>query len=584
MYILGISAFYHDSAATLLYKGEIIGAAQEERFSRKKHDQSFPKLSIEYCLREANIDISEISLVVFYEKPFLKFDRIINSIQETTPFAFSFFRKAIKSWTKTKLWIPVIIKKELGYQKEVIFSEHHEAHAAGTFFTSPYIKSAIITIDGVGEKACTTIGIGKGNNVEILKEQHYPHSFGLLYSAFTQYCGFKVNSGEYKLMGLAPYGKPIYKDLILEKIVSISEKGEAILNLDYFSFDKGESTINAAFCNVFGQPIRKPSDEVNTFYKDVASSIQAVTEEFLIVLAKYAKKITGLDTLCMSGGVALNCKSNGELILQKGIFKNIWVQPASGDSGTSTGAAYIGWYHYLKNKRIFVKDSLKTQAYLGPSFCSEEIKTVLDVYSIRFETKTSEELCNDVSDHLKNKKIIGWFQGRMEFGPRALGNRSILASPLFEDMKKHVNMRIKKREGFRPFAPIVLEEKTQEWFPDCIDSKYMLFTYKSDQQKKIPSCIHEDKTARVQTLAKDDNPLLHNLITKFEEKTTCPILINTSFNVRGEPIVATPFDALKCFFQTDMDVLVLGNHIVLKTENSLNISEELTKNQEYEMD
>jgi len=583
-YILGISAFYHDSAACLLKNGKIVAAAQEERFSRIKHDQQLPKLAIAFCLKEANIDISKVDLVVFYEKPFLKFDRIINTIQKTTPFAFDFFRKAIKSWTKIKLWIPVVIKNELDYHKEIIFSEHHEAHAAGSFFTSPYLKSAIITIDGVGEKACTTIGIGEGNKVTILKEQHYPHSFGLLYSAFTQYCGFRVNSGEYKLMGLAPYGKPIYKELILDNFVTITKEGEAILNLKYFSFDKGNSTINKEFCEVFKRPARLPDGEIDAFYKDVASSIQAVTEDFIITLASYAKEITGLDSLCMSGGVALNCKANGELIVKEDIFKNIWVQPASGDSGTAVGAAYIGWYHYLENQREVLNNSLIDQVYLGPSFKDEEIETLLRKYSITYSYQNKDVLCDTVSTYLENKMIIGWFQGRMEFGPRALGNRSILANPLYEDMKRHVNMSIKKREGFRPFAPIVLKEKANDWFANCKQSKYMLFTFKSDKYSQIPSCIHEDSTARVQTLEKEDNPLLHQLISSFDEKTQCPVLINTSFNVRGEPIVATPKDALKCFFQTDMDVLVLGNHVILKTENTSNIDSELTKIQEYELD
>lgn len=583
-YILGISAFYHDAAACLLKNGKIVAAGQEERFSRIKHDQQFPKQAINFCLKEAHIDISKIDLIVFYEKPFLKFDRIINSLQKTTPFAFNLFRKVIKSWTKTKLWIPVVIKKELNYDKEIIFSEHHEAHAAGSFFTSPYTKSAIITMDGVGEKACTTIGVGEGNKVTILTEQHYPHSFGLLYSAFTHYCGFRVNSGEYKLMGLAPYGKPIYKDLILENFVTITKKGEVILNLKYFSFEKGNTTINNEFCSIFKRPARLPDEEIDAFYKDVASSIQSVTEDFISTLANYAKEITGLDALCMSGGIALNCKANGELLLEEDLFKNIWVQPASGDSGTAIGAAYIGWYHYLGNKREVVNNSLVDQVYLGPSFTDEEIETLLRKYAIQYDYQNNEVLCNTISTHLENKRIIGWFQGRMEFGPRALGNRSILANPLYEDMKSHVNMRIKKREGFRPFAPIVLKEKAKDWFINCKQSKYMLFTFKSDMYSKIPSCIHEDNTARVQTLEKEDNPLLHQLISKFDKKTQCPVLINTSFNVRGEPIVAFPEDALKCFFQTDMDVLVLGNFIILKSENATNIDTALTEIKEYALD
>lgn len=584
MYILGISAFYHDAAATLLYNGKILAAAQEERFSRIKHDQSFPKLAIEFCMTEANIDISKIALIVFYEKPFLKFDRIINTIQATAPYGFHFFRKSMKSWMKTKLWIPVVIKKELGYSGEVIFSEHHESHAAASFFTSPYTKSAIITLDGVGEKTCSTICVGDGNRVTILKEQHYPHSFGLLYSAFTQYCGFKVNSGEYKLMGLASYGEPVYKKTILENFVSINSEAEVILNLKYFSFEKGKSTINKAFCNILGRPARNPEEEIDVFYKNVARSIQSITEDFLVTIAKYTKKITGLDNLCLSGGVALNCKANGTLLLHKNIFKNIWVQPASGDSGASIGAAYLGWYHYLKNKRIIIKNTLNEQVFLGPSFSSVEIEDLLKAHNIVYHKIANENLCNAIANLLKDKKIVGWFQGKMEFGPRALGNRSILASPLFKDMKEHVNLSIKKREGFRPFAPVVLKEEAQEWFLNCKESKYMLFTYKSNKKAIIPSCIHEDETARVQTLDKQDNPLLYDLLRKFEEKTSCPILINTSFNVRGEPIVATPLDALRCFFQTDIDVLVLGNFKVLKSENLKNISKNLTNVKRYELD
>lgn len=582
MYIIGISAFYHDSAACLLKDGKMVAAAQEERFSRKKHDSSFPNEAIDYCLEEAGISISSISLVVFYEKPFLKFDRIINSIQDNAPFGFSFFRKSMKTWTKTKLWIPAIIKKELQYNGEVLFSEHHESHAAAAFFTSPFTESAIVTIDGVGEKACTAISIGKGNKVDIIQEQQYPHSFGLLYSAFTQYCGFKVNSGEYKLMGLAPYGEPIYIDLILNNFATISEKGEVFLNLEYFSFDKGKSTINKAFCEVLGQKERHSDGEMTRFYCDVASSIQSVTEKFLEKLLRYTQKITGMQNVCLSGGVALNCKANGEL-LKKNIFKNIWVQPASGDSGGAVGAAYVGWYHYLKKDRVYVNDTLIEQVYLGISYSAENIESLLKEYQIEYSVVTDEELCDKAATQLQQKKIVGWFQGRMEFGPRALGNRSILASPLFEDMKKHVNMRIKKRESFRPFAPIVLEEKADDWFSNIQSSKYMLFTYISTKKKEIPSCIHEDGTARVQTLSRKENPLLHQLISSFEEKTSCPVLINTSFNVRGEPIVASPFDALRCFFQTEMDILVLGNYIIDKKAN-IHASEELTKQESYELD
>jgi carbamoyltransferase len=448
----------------------------------------------------------------------------------------------------------------------MIFSEHHESHAAGAFFTSPYKESAIVTVDGVGEKACITIGYGKDNHVKILKEQYYPHSFGLLYSAFTQYCGFKINSGEYKLMGLAPYGKPIYKKQILENLVTISKKGEVSLDMKYFSFDTGKTTINNHFCTVFGKPARKAEEKMSDFYCDIASSIQSVTEDFMATLLEYAKEITNTENVCLSGGVALNCKANGEL-LKRNIFKNIWVQPAAGDSGGSMGSAFVGYYNYLKKERKQIEDSLKKQIYLGSSFSDLEIEQVLKKYNIVYGKKDDLDLLEIVSEELKNKKIVGCFQGRAEFGPRALGNRSILGSPLYADMKEHINIKIKMREGFRPFAPVVLEEKKENWFEMEGSSKYMLFTFNGKNKGEIPSCIHEDNTARVQSLQQEDNEFLHNLISVFEKKTGCPILINTSFNIRGEPIVNSPFDALNCFFRTHMDVLVLQNYVVFKEDN-----------------
>ena len=583
MNIIGISCFYHDASASLLQDGVLKSAAQEERFTRVKHDKSFPIYAVNFCLESNGLTIDDVDLVVFYEKPFLKFDRIINTLQNQAPFTFNLFKKTMMSWFKTKLWVSSIIKEQLNYDGEIIYSEHHESHAAGSFYTSPFKEAVIVTIDGVGEKACTTIALGKENNVTIQKEQHYPHSIGLLYSAFTQYCGFKVNSGEYKLMGLAPYGKPLYKQLILDHIVSYDETGLITLNLDCFSFEKGQSTINKNFCDVFGQPKRGLNDEVTNFYRDIASSIQAVTEDIVLQVLTYAKEITGLDNLCLSGGVALNCKANGEL-LGKNLFKGIWVQPASGDAGCSVGAAYVGWYHYLKNKRVYLNDTLNSQAYLGSEYDNTSIESVLKQFQLNYTNYTDEELCETVALHLQDKHIVGWFQGAMEFGPRALGHRSILASPLFEDMKKHVNLNIKFREGFRPFAPIVLEEDSNDWFNmEGVNSKYMLFTVKSNMKSKIPSCIHEDNTARVQTLNQDENPLLHQLISQFKNKTDCPVLINTSFNVRGEPIVESPIDALKCFFYTKMDVLVLGNFVLTKPENST-VHNDLIITKSYELD
>lgn len=582
MFVLGISAFFHDSAACLLKDGMIVAAAEEERFTRIKQDSSFPKNAILFCLEEADISVCEIQLIVFYEKPFVKFDRILNSIKSSVPFGFSLFKKAITSWTKTKLWIPSIIAKELSYEGEIIFSEHHEAHAAGTFFTSPFTESVIITIDGVGEKACTSIAIGKENKVKMLQEQHYPHSFGLFYSAFTQFCGFKVNSGEYKLMGLAPYGKPIYKKFILDNIITISSKGEIQLKLDYFSFEKGESTINSKFCSLFKHSIRKEEDKISQFYCDIAASVQEITDEFLLIISKYAKELTGLNQLCLAGGVALNCKANGRLLQEK-IFKDIWVQPASGDDGCAIGAAYIGWYHYLGKDRTYLKNSLIEQIYFGTSYTSKEILNILKQYNLGYTHLEDSLLCDKVSQLLLDKKIVGWFQGKMEFGPRALGNRSILASPVYEDMKEYINKKIKLREGFRPFAPVILDTYASEWFSINQDSKYMLFTFNSAKKEEIPSCIHEDYTARVQTIAQKDNVLLYQLISCFNKKSKVPILINTSFNVRGEPIVESPLDALKCFFQTDMDVVVLGNYLIEKKDNR-DINSELTSKLEYELD
>lgn len=582
MYILGISALYHDSAACLSQNGKIIAAAAEERFTRIKHDNSFPIQAVQFCLKNSEITIDDVDLIVFYEKPFLKFDRILNTIIDTVPFGFNFFRKSIKSWTKTKLWIPHIIKKELKYKGEIIFAEHHEAHAAAAFFTSPFNESAIITIDGVGEKACITIAKGKDNKVKIIEEQHYPNSFGLLYSAFTQYCGFKVNSGEYKLMGLAPYGKPVYRQLILDELVTISENAEVLLNLNYFSFEQGKSTINEKFCQLFGKPIRKEEDSIFGFYADIACSIQSITDDFIVTLAQYAKKIVNSENLCLSGGVALNCKANGFLKEAK-IFENIWVQPASGDDGTAIGAAFIGWYHYYNKERSILRNNLNDQVYLGSSFTNNEIEDQLKAHGIDYLFLEGPILVLETASALINKEIVGWFQGKMEFGPRALGNRSILASPVFEDMKSTLNLKIKFREGFRPFAPVVLAEKAKDWFDIKEDLKYMLFTAKCFKKEVIPSCVHEDFSARVQTISKEDNELFYSLIEVFDKKTNVPVLINTSFNVRGEPIVESPEDALRCFFNTHMDVLVIGNYIIRKSNNQ-SIPKSLDKKMHYELD
>ncbi|MCL6294414.1 carbamoyltransferase family protein [Jejuia spongiicola] len=581
-YILGISAFYHDSAACLLKNGLVVAAVQEERLSRKKHDASFPELAIDYCLTSQDVTIDDISLITFYEKPFLKFDRIIDTYSGKTPFGFRSFKKAIKSWTSEKLWIPNIIQKKLNYKGEIIYTEHHEAHSASAFFASPFQKSAILTIDGVGERATITIAKGIDNKVSIITEQQFPHSLGLFYSAFTYYCGFKVNSGEYKLMGLAPYGKPIYKNTIYKHFIATDGEGILTLNMKYFDFDIGLKMTNKAFEKVLGQSARKPESEMSQFYKDVARSAQVVLEEIVIKLAEKAKKMIGMDNLCLAGGVALNCKANQEL-LERQVFENIWVQPASGDCGGALGSALIGYYHYQNNKRLIVEDSPVYNAYLGNSFTDDEVEDQLKRLDVQYSRLPFQEVIEKTANYLNEKSIVGWFQGKMEFGPRALGSRSILASPKYEDMQFHLNLKIKKREGFRPFAPIVMEEKAADWFEIKNPSKYMLFTFNVKKPKEIPSCTHMDNTARVQTVNERDNKKVHQLLLRFEELSGLPVLINTSFNVRGEPIVATVEDAVRCFFNTDMDILVIGNCILSKKEN-INFNKNILKKATYELD
>lgn len=565
-YILGISAFYHDSAACLLKNGKPIVAVQEERFTRIKHDSSFPGKAIDYCLLSEGITIDDIELIVFYEKPFLKFDRIIDTYARKSPLGFFSFKKAMKSWVSEKLWIPSIIQKKLDFKGEILFTEHHEAHAASAFFSSPFNEAAILTIDGVGEHAALTLSIGKGNKITTLSEQRFPHSLGLFYSAITYYCGFKVNSGEYKLMGLAPYGNSIYKDLIYDNFVSVSDDGVVTLNMKYFDFEAGLKMTNNAFGKVFGAPSREPESEMTQFYKDVARSAQIVLEEIVVKLGKVAKEKTGLSNLCLAGGVALNCKAN-QVLLEEDIFDDIWVQPASGDSGGAMGAAYVGWYHYLNNPRVILDDSLIDNAYLGNEISNEQIEQQLKKFNLKFNHFTNELLVKQAAAYLNSKNIIGWFQGKMEFGPRALGARSILASPKFKDMQQYVNIKIKKREGFRPFAPIVMEDKANEWFEMSKPSKYMLFTYNVKQPDKIPSCTHVDNTARVQTVNGKENELMYNLLKEVNELSGIPILINTSFNVRGEPIVCGIDDAVRCLFDTEMDYLIIGNYIVSKEDN-----------------
>lgn len=564
-YVLGISTLYHDSAACLLKDGVVVAAVHEERLSRVKHDDAFPSLAVSFCLKEAGIGIEDINYVAYYEKPILKFDRILTTFINQVPKGFIPFKMAIKSWLSEKLWVSSLIKKQLNYKGEVLYCEHHESHAASSYYTSSFQEAAFLTIDGVGEKATTTFGFAKGNQLTTLKEIHFPHSLGLLYSAFTYYCGFKVNSGEYKLMGLAPYGKPIYVELIKEQIIHFLEDGAFELNRKVFSYEYGLKMINQQFETLLGMPARSPESSMTEFYKDVAASIQVVIEEAVMRLVQYVKKETGMKYLCLAGGVALNCVANGK-IQRSGIFEDIWIQPASGDGGTAIGAALLAWHEYLGNPKTATPNDLSTHSYLGPSFSTEDIKKVLEKHQLIYRQLAHKDLAQTVAMALQEKKVVGWFQGKMEFGPRALGNRSILASPQFEDMQQYVNLKIKKREGFRPFAPIILQDKAEEWFEMNSSSKTMLFTYQCKKTDLIPSCVHVDGSSRVQTLAAIDNAKLHAVMVEFEQLTKCPVLINTSFNVRGEPIVCSPEDALICFFNTDMDLVVLEDIVLEKKQ------------------
>jgi len=581
VYILGISAFYHDSAACLLQDGKVIAACHEERFTRIKHDENLPINAVDFCLEEANISIDDIYCIAYYEKPILKFDRILNTFIKTVPKGFIPFKMALKSWLKEKLWVQSIIKNKLNFKGEIKFCKHHESHAASSYFSSPFQEAAFLTIDGVGEKATTTFGVAKDNKLTTLKEIQFPHSLGLLYSAFTYYCGFKVNSGEYKLMGLAPYGKPVYTDVIKEYLIHMQPDGSFTLNMDYFGFEYSLKMINQKFCNLFGAAERLPHEDMTDFYKNIAASIQKVTEEILIDLAQHVKSVTQQENICLAGGVALNCVANS-VLQHSNIFKNYWVYPASGDGGTAVGAALLVWHQHLNNIKTPQKDLLQNHSYLGPDYSNEEVIEELNKHGIKYTELTEKELIDKTAELIRNKSVVGWFAGKSEFGPRALGNRSILASPHFEDMQKHLNLKIKKREGFRPFAPIVMEEHAQDWFDMTQPSKTMLFTYPCKQAAKIPSCAHVDNSARVQTINGEDNKKIHTLLNACYAKTGIPILINTSFNVRGEPIVNSPIDAIRCFFNTDMDVLVLENALILKEEQSPeNTAKFIT---EYELD
>jgi carbamoyltransferase len=603
--ILGISAFYHDSAACLLIDGKIIAAAQEERFTRKKHDPSYPKNAIKFVLDYANLKLSEVDQIVFFEKPFLKFERLLETYVAFAPKGFLSFSKAMPLWIKDKLFQKNFLfnklqehDKDYKSDKNMFFSDHHLSHAASAFYPSPFEEAVVLTADGVGEWATTTVAVGKGNELSIKKEIHFPHSLGLLYSAFTYYVGFKVNSGEYKLMGLAPYGNPKYESKIKE-LIDIKEDGTFRLDQKYFNYATGLTMTNDNFHNLFGQRPRDPkSEKLTQFHMDIASSIQKVTEEIMIKLVKEIRNEYGINNLCLAGGVALNCVANGKILKEK-IFDKIWIQPAAGDAGGSLGAALALWYIDQENKRITNPNDEMQGSYLGSEFSQEQIENELNSVGANFDVFDYENLINKTSDYLANEKAIGWFQGRMEFGPRALGGRSILGDPRSDKMQKNLNLKVKYRESFRPFAPSVLKEDLSKWFDIDVDSPYMLLVANinldkkiemTNEQKKlfgieklnikrseIPAVTHVDYSARIQTVNKRTNKRYYDLIKKFKEKTGCSVLVNTSFNVRGEPIVNSPLDAFNCFMGTELDYLVIGNCILDKNNQDLKLKKDYSK-------
>ena len=603
MYILGISAFYHDSAACLVKDGEIIAAAQEERFTRKKHDSGFPHHAIKFCLKYARINNEKIENVVFYEKPFMKFERLLETYLAFAPKGFKSFARAMPLWIKDKLFQKSAIVKELNatlgsevnWRERLLFSEHHLSHAASAFYASPFERAAVLTLDGVGEWTTTSLAVGKGSELKVLKEINFPHSLGLLYSAFTYYTGFKVNSGEYKVMGLAPYGEPRYADLIKENLIIVADDGSFQLDMSYFDFATGLTMTNKKFDILFDGPRRTSETKLTQREMDLAASIQKVTEDIVIKLAKGIAKETGERNLCLAGGVALNCVANGILLREK-IFDNIWIQPAAGDAGGALGAALSAFYlHNNKKRTISSKRDAMKGAYLGPEFSDAEIEAELKACDAVYKKFSENELIEKVATALAEERAVGWMQGRMEFGPRALGGRSIIADPRSPFMQKRLNLKVKYRESFRPFAPSVLNEEVNKWFEHDIESPYMLLVadVKKDKRRamtleeetlfgidklnvprsSIPAITHVDYSARIQTVHMDTNPLYHAVISKFKEKTGYPIIINTSFNVRGEPIICTPTDAFKCFMGTELDVLAVGNYLLIKEEQDGNLKE-----------
>ncbi|HUL44652.1 MAG TPA: carbamoyltransferase [Bacteroidota bacterium] len=560
MNILGISCYYHDSAAALVQDGKLISAAHEERFTRKRHDPDFPEHAIEYCLREGKISISDLDYIGFYDKPMTKFDRILQTYLATWPRSFPSFFKAMPVWLNEKMWTPQTIRKKLEYEGPILFSEHHVSHAASAFLVSPFEEAAILTLDGVGEWDTTTYGIGRGTSVELLKTIHFPHSLGLFYSAFTYYLGFKVNSAEYKVMGLAPYGDPKYYDTIMKHLIDVKDDGSFRLNMDYFVYDRALTMTGRKFARLFGQPRREQESAMTQFHKDLAASLQKVTDEVVVRIANHLHRETNLSNLCMAGGVALNCVANSKVLAQTP-FKNIFVQPAAGDAGGALGVAYYIYNTILGNPRPPSMD----HAFLGPSYDDNFLESFLSEHHLSAKKLDRNELLSTVARLLTEQNVVGWFQGRMEYGPRALGSRSILADPRNPENWKRVNLKIKFRESFRPFAPTILEDRLGEYFDFDRPSPFMLFVAQvRDDRRTIPAVTHVDGSARLQTISRKQHGLYYDLIGEFERQTGCPVLINTSFNVRGEPIVCTPEDALTCFMRTDMDYLVLGSYLVEK--------------------
>jgi carbamoyltransferase len=583
-HVLGISAFYHDSAAALLRDGQIVAAAQEERFTRIKNDAEFPQRASEFCLQFGGLRAGDLDAVVFYDKPVLKFTRLLETYLAVAPGGWRTFPEVLSNWLGGKLDLRKTIREELpGLRPEcpILFTAHHQAHAASAFYPSPFNEAAIVTIDGVGEWATTTIGHGKGNRIDILKEIRFPHSLGLLYSAFTDYCGFRINSGEYKLMGLAPYGEPKYEDVILKELLDLKEDGSFWLNLDYFDFLTGTTMTNGRFHDLFGGPPRRSNETIQQRHMDVARSIQAVTELAMLRLARHARQLTGQKNLCMAGGVALNCVANGRILREK-VFDNLWIQPAAGDAGGALGAGLAAWHLAQEDAEVSGSkaDAMKG-SFLGPEYSDEQIEATLRTHGAIFERLGASELLDRTVNLLREEKVVGWFQGRMEFGPRALGNRSILGDARSPKMQSVMNLKVKFRESFRPFAPVVRRERVEEYFELSADSPYMLLVAPvrkelrvaaigggsgldllKQTRSKLPAVTHVDYSARIQTVTSDVNPLLYELLLRFEKATGCGVLVNTSFNVRGEPVVCSPEDAYRCFVNTEMDFLVVGSFLL----------------------